>query len=765
MSCNCNTANPNCEPCAFCTPPGVKCLPDCNPPDPCPEKIDLCCALYSGENHTCSNILNGDPLCDIILQVLNVVFPPSYCCALTGFLTVIIADEVINLTITSAGLDLGPYDIFFVDVLGNVTDGPKGIPKSVLFSPGYTFNINSNIVSIRLKSVSSDCDYSEFFVPPPDPPNPACFFVLANTGATVTWEDSTGSHTNTYSPSNPVYCANVDSLEINDVTAIILGGTAACSPTVICENPPSCICATVTNLSTLPTTINWIDCEGVFQKDIPLSGSGIMKVCGALVNSPGLVDIDYGQNIDCIDYGSGFICPTTTTTSSTTTTTTTLSCDCFTITNPSPDRSVVVNYKPCSGGGASVTVDADSTIQLCAGSIQAGDFDFLNTGLCITGSLCLPTTTTTTCPCQQYNLVGATDDYTYYNCAGDFVSGSTSDLTFCSNVSYGAITHSTLTLTTLGCCPPVVDCVCYDVESAIIGGLVTWVDCNSNQPRSNYYTSKSPTYCAIRNTLVYANSIITEIGSCINDICIPTTTTTTLPIPQSIQLGFNKIDPLVACGAPTNTYYVNSNCVDSLGSISIGCIIYTDSGLTIPFTNSLGGGYFSNGTSYWEYNNSTGIITGESCSSITTTTTTCAPVQLFNIYLSAESGLSSLSPVEVYIAYSYGAEDTTQPLPLIPLTWTLVGSATIPPICPISELYMGTITVPVSTSIQTVTYFNICSAGRATIYQANSSLDLSICANPGGGGFTQRVLTNGVICYVENNIYLQVNNPIWEIPI
>ena len=47
MACNCNNADPNCEPCAFCTPPGVKCLPDCNPEDPCPDPIDLCCVLHS----------------------------------------------------------------------------------------------------------------------------------------------------------------------------------------------------------------------------------------------------------------------------------------------------------------------------------------------------------------------------------------------------------------------------------------------------------------------------------------------------------------------------------------------------------------------------------------------------------------------------------------------------------------------------------------------------------------------------------------------
>lgn len=82
MSCNCNTADPNCEPCAFCTPPGVKCLPDCNPPDPCPEEIDLCCVKHSGEDQPCSDIESGEPLCELLIKFLEVEFPDSECCRL-----------------------------------------------------------------------------------------------------------------------------------------------------------------------------------------------------------------------------------------------------------------------------------------------------------------------------------------------------------------------------------------------------------------------------------------------------------------------------------------------------------------------------------------------------------------------------------------------------------------------------------------------------------------------------------------------------------
>lgn len=102
MACNCNNADPNCEPCAFCTPPGVKCLPDCNPPDPCPEKIDLCCILYSGEDELCSDITNGEPLCELIQKFFEVEFSDSLCCELEMSIDLLPDTLVIPTTTTSS---------------------------------------------------------------------------------------------------------------------------------------------------------------------------------------------------------------------------------------------------------------------------------------------------------------------------------------------------------------------------------------------------------------------------------------------------------------------------------------------------------------------------------------------------------------------------------------------------------------------------------------------------------------------------------------
>ena len=101
MACNCNNADPNCEPCAFCTPPGVTCLPDCNPQDPCPEKIDLCCVLNSGPDYPCSDIENGQPLCELIDEFFQIQFPASECCRLEMSIDLLSSTSVTTSTTTS----------------------------------------------------------------------------------------------------------------------------------------------------------------------------------------------------------------------------------------------------------------------------------------------------------------------------------------------------------------------------------------------------------------------------------------------------------------------------------------------------------------------------------------------------------------------------------------------------------------------------------------------------------------------------------------
>lgn len=85
MSCNCNTASRTCDPCAFCTPPGVTGLTTCEPIDPCDgETIDASCVTYVGEDFSCIDVTNGTDLITVLLNILHTYFPTAECCELAG---------------------------------------------------------------------------------------------------------------------------------------------------------------------------------------------------------------------------------------------------------------------------------------------------------------------------------------------------------------------------------------------------------------------------------------------------------------------------------------------------------------------------------------------------------------------------------------------------------------------------------------------------------------------------------------------------------
>lgn len=89
MSCNCNNASKICDPCAFCTPPGVTGLTTCAPVDPCEgETIDSECVIYSGTDYQCIDVTNGDTLISVLLNILETYFSLEDCCKmLNGTLT------------------------------------------------------------------------------------------------------------------------------------------------------------------------------------------------------------------------------------------------------------------------------------------------------------------------------------------------------------------------------------------------------------------------------------------------------------------------------------------------------------------------------------------------------------------------------------------------------------------------------------------------------------------------------------------------------
>lgn len=91
MSCTCNKSK-ICDPCAFCSPPGVTCLTTCEPIDPCESKLDLSCVVYSGNVTSFCNIdPRGKTLYELLLTIFTQSFgnPFTACCLLQGSIELI----------------------------------------------------------------------------------------------------------------------------------------------------------------------------------------------------------------------------------------------------------------------------------------------------------------------------------------------------------------------------------------------------------------------------------------------------------------------------------------------------------------------------------------------------------------------------------------------------------------------------------------------------------------------------------------------------
>ena len=205
MSCTCNKSL-ECEPCAFCTPPGVKCLPDCNPPDPCSEKIDLCCVNFSGESQECANIENEESLCDLIQTFYEALNNPDIFCQVIFTVTLIDdSPKTILLTLNNTGGDQGPFEIFTIDDQGNETLIP-GIFTYDQLTESTTFEVESNIVSIKVRSIRSVCSdyYDTVDIPVPQYPH--------HYDARIAQEDLDDATGNTVYPNNEVVIEYIDFL-------------------------------------------------------------------------------------------------------------------------------------------------------------------------------------------------------------------------------------------------------------------------------------------------------------------------------------------------------------------------------------------------------------------------------------------------------------------------------------------------------------------------------------------------------------------------
>lgn len=241
----------------------------------------------------------------------------------------------------------------------------------------------------------------------------------------------------------------------------------------------------LTNNSTYEEVVKFIDCSGITPcwTEITINAGQSLYVCACDASITSSCDV----TISFISQGCSIPCV----------------CKTYALINTQYDFDVTFNFDDCDRNPITVIVPGifagSPPVKICAcedslpdrpivqvievddGCVAATcDFTFsleifTTTTTSSSTSSTSTTSTTTTCACERYNLAGSLNDYTYYDCNGVFHAGSTTDLTFCADVSYEPIAHSTLTLTNLGCC---IDCACIEfTSSSTFPVLVNWTVC------------------------------------------------------------------------------------------------------------------------------------------------------------------------------------------------------------------------------------------------------------------------------------------------
>lgn len=402
MPCNCNNADPLCEPCAICTPPGVTGLTTCEPVDICDgHTADIHCIIYSGIPFPELGVETGDT----IISVLQRIFTYFYCdecftttttttTSTTTTTTTSTTTTSTTTTTTTEAPECGIYEVTGVDdetsIVGympcncdTAISVPVGVGETITICADVAYGILSgSLIDVNYLGV---CD---------TPAPPEC--ISTSTTTTTTLEPTTTT------------------------TSTTTTSTSTTTTTIpICE----CYVVAVPGGPGSPSRAwSYYDCDGIFTEEFSEAGE-IRYVCAQLdsIIAPGCIVIAQGL---CSD--EEVVCNTTTTLGP---------CTCYTITNLEEESGVdpyILEYVDCDSTPVEIELLEGNSISVCAlvGSIST-NFEYLSVDLGACGDDCPPTTTTTTStttttttiPCMCYTVENDQEEniaVDLYDCNGEF---------------------------------------------------------------------------------------------------------------------------------------------------------------------------------------------------------------------------------------------------------------------------------------------------------------------------------------------------------
>ena len=252
----------------------------------------------------------------------------------------------------------------------------------------------------------------------------------------------------------------------------------------------SCVCTSylLENNSVINTDVYWTDCNGNPQSQTLIPGGGIsICACAGSVYHEGFVDIsDLGPCDGC-------------------------NCRSYEVQNTS-FLSTTIYWADCDGNTQTAELLPLSGLNLCAcqGSITSDiPVEIIDLGSC-----------STSCNCIGYsvqNISFITGTVYWIDCNGDAqarVLAPTEGVSFCA--CEGSINSDmALSISIVGVCG---DCICKSfsvINTSIITGTVSWIDCNDNPQSRILAPDEGVQFCACEGTISFDVAMeVDDLGDC-----------------------------------------------------------------------------------------------------------------------------------------------------------------------------------------------------------------------------------------------------------
>lgn len=209
--------------------------------------------------------------------------------------------KTVLITLTTAGPDTGPFDLYCVDNSGNVIGPPfeNNVSKAALVAGYVSILVPDSCERIRVQSDNNLCtNFIDLTLPITTTTTSTTSTTTSTTSTTstttlnlTTSTSSTTTSTTTQQPSTTTSTTSSSTTTTSSTTTSSTTSTSTSSTTTTTTtaeptttlNPSACFCWTVTNISTVTIDYSYIPCGSVDPIIVNLAGPGTEFVCSSVI--------------------------------------------------------------------------------------------------------------------------------------------------------------------------------------------------------------------------------------------------------------------------------------------------------------------------------------------------------------------------------------------------------------------------------------------------------------------------------------------------